>query len=220
MNGIFPARDSPSGFGRRQRHCENTMFSHACPCSVSPLPIPKHIFARGEWGELLCHGRHSTEPQYPQPGVATTLTACNDIFLLLSCAYAYTPHHMRAPPSLSRTRVRTGKAHGVVIQCMPYLTATPQPRSTQFLATASLPRWIPFYVMGDTAQSRSSPNRGLLRRSLPATTYQQERSQPRSLAARNFSHLPRCLAGLERYVTSARQRRAAPRRVTSSSCPR
>ena len=28
-----------------------------------------------------------------------------------------------------------------------------------------------FYVMGDTAQSRSSPNRGWLRRSLPATTY-------------------------------------------------
>jgi hypothetical protein len=172
MNGIFPARDSPSGFGRRQRHCENTMFSHACPCSVSPLPIPKHIFARGEWGELLCHGRHSTEPQYPQPGVATTLTACNDIFLLLSCAYAYTPHHMRAPPSLSRTRVRTGKAHGVAIQCMPFCM---------------------FYVMGDTAQSRSSPSRGWLRRSLPATTY--------------FCNIVLCMF----HVCFARQRRGIPR---------
>ena len=57
-------------------------------------------FSHGANAEFLMSWETQHRAAVGPTGMTATLTACNDIFLLLSCAYAYPPHHMRASPSV------------------------------------------------------------------------------------------------------------------------
>ena len=132
----------------------------------------------------LCHGNHSTETKAAHTGQTTTLTACNDIFPLPFLRGLDNPSRPRPCCTLA-CRCGRGPTQGT---CKRELTAEGLLPSMRIwmriifvFKVIHAPCFHFFLSLGDTAQSRSSPNQG---DGYDAHCLQRHiTSQPRSLAA-------------------------------------